>query len=95
VTTYLNGRVQRVDLSPNVTKMTEAQLADEILVVAGVAAMTARSALHTFVAGLLRLQGMDSHSARDFVVGRLCLPTPEQAAVAEAEFAARYAREVD
>jgi ESX secretion-associated protein EspD/H len=95
VTAYLNGRVQRVDLSPNVTKMTEAQLADEILVVAGVAAIKARAALHTFVAGLLRVRGMDSDSARDFVERRLSLPTPEQASAVEAEFAARYARDVD
>jgi ESX secretion-associated protein EspD/H len=94
VTTYLNGRVHRVDLAPGVTKMTEAQLAHEILVVAGVAAVKARAALHTFVASLLRVQGMDGDSARDFVERRLSLPTPEQATAAEAEFAARYARDV-
>jgi hypothetical protein len=95
VTTNLNGRVQRVDLSPGVTKMTEAQLANEILVVAGVAAVKARAALHTFVASLLRVQGMDGDWARDFVERRLSLPTPGQAGAAEAEFAARYAGEVE
>ena len=93
VTTFLNGQVQRVDLSPSVTKMTEAQLAHEILVVAGIAGMKARAALHSFVAGVMRMQGMDSSSARDFVERRLSLPTPEQASAAEAEFAARYARD--
>jgi hypothetical protein len=95
VTTYLNGRVQHVGLSPGVTKMTEAQLAQEILVVADVAAVKARAALHTFVAGLLRLQGLDSQSARDFVEHRLSLPTPEQSSAAEGEFAARYAHDVE
>jgi hypothetical protein len=95
VTTYLNGRVQHVGLSPGVTKMTEGQLAQEILVVADVAAVKARAALHTFVAGLLRLQGLDTQSARDFVEHRLSLPTPEQASAAERAFAARYSHDVE
>jgi hypothetical protein len=95
VTTYLNGRVQQVELSPSVTKMTETQLAQEIITVAAIAATKARAALHTFVAGLLRLQGMDSASAADFVAHRLSLPTPERAAAAEAEFIARYASDYE
>jgi len=95
VTTYLNGRVQHVGLSPGVTKMTEGQLAQEILVAADVAAVKARAALHTFVAGLLRLQGLNSQSARDFVEHRLSLPTPEQASAAEGAFAARYSHDVE
>jgi len=95
VTTYLNGRVQHVGLSPGVTKMTEGQLAQEILVAADVAAVKARAALHTFVAGLLRLQGLNSQSARDFVEHRLSLPTPEQASATEGAFAARYSHDVE
>ena len=95
MTTYLNGRVQHVGLSPSATKMTEAQLAHEIPVVAEVAAVKARAALHSFVAGLLRLQGVNGDSARDFVERRLSLPTPEQATAAEGEFAARYVHDVE
>lgn len=91
VTTYLNGCVHHVGLSQTVTKMTEAELAQEIMAVTAVAATKARAALHTFVAGLLRLQGMDSASASDFAERRLSFPTPEQAAAAEAAFIARYA----
>jgi hypothetical protein len=91
VTTYLNGCVQHVGLAQTVTKMTEAELAQEIMAVTAVAATKARAALHTFVAGLLRLQGMDSASASDFAERRLSFPTPEQAAAAEAAFIARYA----
>jgi hypothetical protein len=91
VTTYLNGCVQHVGLSQTVTKMTEAELVQEIMAVTAVAATKARAALHTFVAGLLRLQGMDSASASDFAERRLSFPTPEQAAAAEAAFIARYA----
>ena len=90
VTTYLNGRIRHVELSPSVTKLTEAQLAQEIIAVTAIAAIKARAALHTFVAGLLRLQGMDSTAAGDFVERRLSFPTPEQAAAAEAEFITRY-----
>jgi hypothetical protein len=93
VTTYVNGCVQHVGLSQTVTKMTEAELVQEIIAVTAVAAIKARAALHTFVAGLLRLQGMDSESAGLFVERQLSFPTPEQAAAAEAEFIARYADE--
>ena len=61
----------------------------------GTVSVKARAALHTFVAGLLRLQGLDSQSARDFVEHRLSLPTPEQSSAAEREFAARYAHDVE
>jgi hypothetical protein len=50
VTTYVNGRIQHVALSPSVTKMTEAQLAQEITAVTAIAAIKARAVLHTFVA---------------------------------------------
>lgn len=63
----------------------------EHMIIAGIAATKARAALHTFVAGLLRLQSMDSASAADFVGHRLSLPTPERAAAPKAEFIARYA----
>src|SRR3954454_23446421 len=93
VTTYVNGCVQHVGLSQTVTRITETELAQEIIAVTAVAAIKARAALHTFVAGLLCLQGMHSESAGHFVERQLSFPTPEQAAAAEAEFIARYAND--
>jgi hypothetical protein len=48
VTTFMDGRVNRVDLSPKVTTMTETNLADEIVVMAGLATQAARSAQYSF-----------------------------------------------
>ena len=53
VTAYLDGRVNQVDLSPKVTEMTETDLAEEIVVIAGLATADARSAQYTYM-----LEGM-------------------------------------
>ena len=37
VTAFLDGRVKQIELSPKVTDMTETDLADEIVVIAGLA----------------------------------------------------------
>lgn len=95
VTAYLNGQVQQVDLAPQVSELTEPELAHEIRAVAAVAAVKASAALHTFVYDLLCEAGQDRGSAREFVAQSLYLPTPEQAVAAEAEFAAHYARDAE
>ena len=48
VTTFMDGRVQQIELSPKVTNMTETDLADEIVVIAGLATQDARSAQYAF-----------------------------------------------
>lgn len=94
VTTYMDGRVQQVDLSPNVVSMTESGLAEEIVVIAGLATQDARSAQYTFMLDEMREQGHDNVATRDFLSRDLDLPTPEQAQAARAEvFATRYAGE--
>ena len=94
VTTYMDGRVQQIDLSPKAAAMTEAVLADEIVVIAGLATQDARSAQYTFMLEGMREQGHDNVATRDFLSRDLDLPTPEQARAARAElFTTRYAGE--
>ncbi|WP_135451392.1 hypothetical protein [Mycobacterium sp. DL99] len=90
VTAYLNGSVAQVDLDPKVTTLTEAQLADEIRFVAGVAAKRATAVLHVGTVNMLVEQGMDFREARDFVGTNVPFSTPEQAGEAELALIARH-----
>ena len=92
VTTFLDGRVKRIELSPKVTDMTEADLADEIVVIAGLATQDARSAQYAHMLEGMRQQGHDDVSTRDFLARDLDLPTPAEAEAARAQlFSTRYA----
>ncbi|MED5815671.1 hypothetical protein VST63_25200 [Mycolicibacterium sp. 050232] len=91
VTAYLDGSVAQVDLDPKVTMLTEAELADEIRFVAGVAAKRATAVMHIGVVDLLVDQGMDFREARDFVGTNMPYATPEQAGEAELALIARHA----
>ncbi|MDT0454107.1 hypothetical protein, partial [Streptomyces hesseae] len=68
----------------------EAQLADEIRVVAGVAAKRATAVVHIGVVNMLVEQGMDFREARDFVETNMPFATPEQAGEAELALIARH-----
>ena len=76
VTAFLDGRVKQVDLSPKVTDMTEADLADEIVVIAGLATADARSAQYAYMLEGMRQQGHDDVTTRDFLARDLDLPIP-------------------
>jgi len=92
VTAFLDGRVKQVDLSPKVTEMTEADLADEIVVIAGLATADARSAQYAYMLEGMRHQGHDDVATRDFLARDLDLPTPDEAKAARARlFSTRYA----
>ena len=92
VTTFMDGRVHQIDLSPKVTTMTETHLAEEIVVIAGLATQDARSAQYAFMLEGMRQQGHDDVATRDFLARDLDLPSPEQADAARAQvFATRYA----
>jgi hypothetical protein len=94
VTTYLDGRVHQVDLSPGAVSLTETVLADEIVVIADLATQDARSAQYTVMLEGMRESGHDNVATRDFLRRDLDLPTPEQAHAARAElFTTRYAGE--
>lgn len=96
VTTYIDGRVQRVDLSPGAATMAESTLGEEIVVIAGLATQDARSAQYSIMLDEMREQGHDNATTRDFLTRDLDLPTPEQAQAARAElFTTRYAGEHD
>ena len=92
VTAFLDGRVKQVDLSPKATDMTEADLADEIVVIARLATQDARSAQYAYTLEGMRQQGHDDVATRDFLARDLDLPTPEAAKAARAQlFSTRYA----
>jgi hypothetical protein len=91
VTVLLDGRVKRIELGSGVTDLTEQELADEIVVIAGLATQEAKSAQYTFMLDGMREQGHDDAATRDFLTRDLDLPTPEQARTARAHiFATRY-----
>jgi hypothetical protein len=96
VTTFLDGRVNRIELSPKATTMTEDQLADEIVVIARLATQDARSAQYSFMLDGMREQGHDDFATHDFLTRDLDLPSPDQARAARAQvFATRYASNHD
>ena len=100
-TSLIDGRTQRVRLSPKANSLTESELAEEIIVLAGLARKKGLAGQHTYLLenasqiegldGLTEL-GVDSNQLlRDFMDAGMQLPTPEQADAAQAEvFAARY-----
>jgi hypothetical protein len=92
VTAFLDGRVKQVDLSSKVTDMSEADLADEIVVIAHLATQDARSAQYASMMEGMRQQGHDDVATRDFLARDLDLPTPDDAKAARAQlFSTRYA----
>jgi hypothetical protein len=92
VTTFMDGRVHQIDLSPKVTTLTETQLAEEIVVIARLATQDARAAQFSFMLEGMNQQGHDEVATRDFLARDLDLPSPEQATAMRAEvFAHRYA----
>jgi hypothetical protein len=92
VTTFMDGRVREIDLSPKVTTLTESQLAEEIVVIARLATQDARAAQFSFMLEGMNQQGHDEIATRDFLNRDLDLPSPEQATAMRAEvFAHRYA----
>ncbi|KAA1251749.1 hypothetical protein F0Q45_02455 [Mycobacterium simiae] len=98
VSALIDGRTQRVDLWAEATRMSESELADEIVVLAGLARKKGLAGQHTyllqdaFLSDDMRDMGLDvGEVLRDFMQNGMGLSTPEQAAAAQAEvFAARY-----
>jgi hypothetical protein len=94
VSAYMDGRIQVVELSPRSATLTETALAEEIVVVAGLATQDARAAQYALMLEGMGEQGHDSVATRDFLERDLRLPSPEQATAARAAvFADRYAGE--
>jgi hypothetical protein len=106
VSAAMDGSIQRIELSANVTRMSEPQLADEILVLADLARQKGLAGQHTYLTGnafvsdLIRDMSPDGSVGgeviHDFVENFIELPTEEQAAEAQAKvFATRYAHDHD
>lgn len=91
VTAFMDGRVHQIELAPKATNLSERDLAEEILVIAGLAAQQAKSAQYSFMLAGMREHGHDDAATRDFLTRDLDLPTPEQADDARAQvFSTRY-----
>lgn len=96
VTTYMDGRVKQIELSSRITDMTEPELADEIVVIAGLATQEAKAAQYSLMLEGMREQGHDGAATRDFLTRDLDLPSPEDARAARAQvFATRYGGDDD
>lgn len=96
VSTFLDGRVSRIELSPKAAELTESDLAAEIVVIAGLATADAKSAQYASMLEGMREQGHDDAATRDFLSRDLDLPSPEQARAERARvFATRYAGDDD
>lgn len=91
VTAFMDGRVHQIELAPKVAHLTERDLAEEILVIADLAAQQAKSAQYSFMLAGMREHGHDDAATRDFLTRDLDLLTPEQADDARAQvFSTRY-----
>lgn len=93
VTAYLSGWLQRIDLSPSVVNMTESQLAREVADLAEIATKKAGAGQYVFLLYATVQQVGDSPAVRDLLKDTLGLPTPEEAAEAEAAYVTQYVRE--
>jgi ESX secretion-associated protein EspD/H len=96
VTAVLGGRVHGLELTAAATEMSEAQLAEEIVVLAGLAAKKAQAAQHDVIVELMRSMGHDSVATSGFLERSAGLPSPRTVEVHTAEiFADRYPPERD
>jgi hypothetical protein len=93
VTAMMDGTIHHVELSAGAASMTESELADEVLVIANLAAQRASSVLHRLLLEGVQAQGLDGDGNFADLLGTrfLDLTSPEQADRAQAEvFATRY-----
>ncbi|MHA7652236.1 hypothetical protein ACX9NE_14130 [Mycobacterium sp. ML4] len=106
VSALMDGRTERVKLSPKAIRQTEAELVQEIIVLAELARLKGLAGQHTYLLenasqseGLQELGalGLDGKEVlRTFMETGMQLPTPEQASEAQAEvFATRYRQDDD
>lgn len=91
VTSLMDGRVLSIDLAPEVTAMSERELAKEIMLVAEMARMQAQAAQHAVIAAMMDRTGLDPAATRHFIEHDLHLPSPETAKAYRAQiFSERY-----
>jgi hypothetical protein len=98
VTAMMGGSVHSVELSADAGRMTESELAAEILVIADLASQKAASLLHTLLTEEVKPEGVEGRGMLSDLLGPLFmnLPSPKQAAEAQADvFANRYTSDRD
>ncbi|MEH3131366.1 MAG: YbaB/EbfC family DNA-binding protein [Mycolicibacterium neoaurum] len=90
-TALIGGQIYRIDLSPQVESMTEAELSDEILFIASLASQQALAGQHLLVSAHMTSMGSDRVATQSFLEHSLRLPTPEAVLATKARvFADRY-----
>ncbi|CKI55295.1 hypothetical protein LTT02_21275 [Mycolicibacterium smegmatis] len=93
-TALTGGQILRVELAPQVVKLTEHELAEEIIGVSAMARQQGAAARHAIIAEIMRLLGHDPAATHSFLERNLGLPTPDTVLRAKAEmFANRYAED--
>lgn len=95
VSAYLTGNIQSIELTPDVTALTERELAEEILVVAEVATKRATATMHVLSVELFTAQGVEREVAETFMRDNTPYATPADAIAAEATLVARHAHRDD
>jgi hypothetical protein len=96
VTALMGGQVAKIELSAQVTKMTEAELAKEITVIATLARRQALAAQHVIIADLMRQLGHDQTSTRSLLEHEFGLPSPDTVKAERTRlFATRYSSNHD
>ncbi|WP_263997441.1 hypothetical protein [Mycobacterium yunnanensis] len=90
-TALLSGRIVTVELAHSVAEWSEAQLADEIVVLATLARKQALAAQHSFTAAFMQQLGHDPAATRGLLERELGLPAPADVLAEKARvFATRY-----
>lgn len=91
VSALASGQPAHIDLSPRVVDMTESQLADEILVIARLAAQQALAGQNLILSSALERLGADRTSIRNHLEHDAGLPSAEAVLAEKAQiFATRY-----
>jgi hypothetical protein len=76
-TALMGGRIVRIELTPQVTKMSEADLAREIVSVCRLTSRQAEAAQHHLIASLMSGLGHNPANIRAFLEHTVGLPSPE------------------
>lgn len=96
VTALSNGAPYRVELAPQVVRMTEGELVEEISAIARLARQNALAGQHLIISSMLSNSGLDRAYVRSYLERDLGLPSIETALADKAEvFATRYEHEQD
>lgn len=89
-TALMGGRILKIDLAPQVTKMAEADLANEIFTVCRLTSRQAEAAQHHLIASLMCSLGHDPASIRAFLEHTAGLPSPQTVRDEKARVLAAY-----